>query len=244
MSKQYNIHRILNDFEKYFKHKRLETKVTMIHDQYIDIQAIYAKNQRLDETNTDPDWTEREPVGEKRDYADCYVMISLQPKRIMYPTGADPWRLILYPHKIYINPYTCPDINLAHDFMEAKKQFDQQLKEKSYEIKLDKKMLAQARQKIFRAMKSEYEAIVEYGNTSVTDEYFKDSQLEFLNMHMNNMRNVLNVMQFLLLGTYGSGNPELDSYFINETSMNHLIDNPDFALYTKSASKTGERVIE
>lgn len=214
MSEQYSVHRILNHFETYFKHRRLETKVSHIYDNYINIQATYAKNQPLNELNTNPNWTEQKPVGEKRDYADCYIMVSLQVEH-----NTNPWHLMLRPDKIYINPYTCPDINLARDFIEAKKQFDQQINGQSYEIRLDKKMLTQSRQKVLKAIRYEYEDITNYGDTSVINEYAKENQLTFLDTHINNMRGTLDVLQFLCLGPYGSGNPELDSYHTKQNTQ-------------------------
>lgn len=245
MPTTYHIHELLNKFETYFKHKRLETHIDYIFDNSIYVRMIYKKNYKIKKTDINPKWlkeTDAKELQEKQKPINCCIRLKLRITRSISTITSQPWHLRWDIDDIHADAFFCPDWELAKEFEHAKAAFQTQEKQKIYEVKINGKLLEQARQESKISIKRDYEDILAYSNTDASEYYNKCYYLRFLNTHLNLMRANLNTLQFLYLGPYGSGNEELDGYFMKDQSINHIVDNTYFAMYTKSIqnpSQTG-----
>lgn len=120
----YNVHEVLNDFERHFPHRRIRTVVDYAYRPYLMVRADYA-----DAPLSGEHW----PVEKEED--DWYkyrsrqsVMMKLWVHRENPEpsdrTGRGRMKLTLWRDEIYINGYLMPDYRMAKEFFAAKKQWD------------------------------------------------------------------------------------------------------------------------
>lgn len=223
---EHNIHKILNEFETHFKHKRLKTKIDMVQDSLIYIRVLYAKNITIDESNTDPKWNEPDTMDYIKKYGkstdrSCSVMMRIwihrEEKPFEYPK---PWQLTLFKDSIYINPYIMPDYNMAKEFFAARKAMTTcpaDLLVSSWNIRLSTRQLITAR-KI--AAETAEQHMQKYMQLKAKTKYNK-SYLSDLNSLITAIKDDLNIDTFLTLGPYGSGNKTNDKIYKKTLSSNN-----------------------
>lgn len=235
--KLYNIHQILNEFEKHFPYKRKKIKITSVSDTCIYVKIIYKQNVTLDESNTHENWNDGFDLelikkGNKdHTYSTCSIMIRLWINRTEHKNVTPPenWKLILFKDSIYINPLVMPDYNMAQEFYKARNEFTSCLADLMFgqwKIKLSTRQIKMARTKFLKQYKRDTERMNQLIDMSVACK----NKLSELDTAIRTIEADMIAARFLYLGPYGSGVSQYDKKY-KENTQSLAVYNPDFDLY-------------
>ena len=120
----YNVHEVLNDFERHFPYKRIRTVVDYAYPPYLMVRADYA-----DAPFSGEHWPVKSETDDWYNYRRRQsVMLKLWVHRDdpdpLNPATAGKLRITLWRDEIYINSYLMPDYRMAKEFFAAKRQWD------------------------------------------------------------------------------------------------------------------------
>lgn len=216
----YNIHQVLNDFETVFKRKRKGIRLHSISDGHLYLEVVYETGHAMQEIH--PDWNRNDIFTRKPgDIVTLSIMLKLWLHKD--PQSQPKHRLTLWKSNIYTNPYIAPEYAFAEEFRDAMKAWTKTNTEHvlgQYEIRLDGKILTEARKRIWKTMNRHMNELTDKANP--TDE----NELDLLYLASEQMKCAIDMMQYLFMGPYGSGNEKIDK----DTKPEFF---PDFNIYQK-----------